>query len=41
MAIDLEDARAVVITSTSPGETMVEGCAAATHEVRAHAAIHC
>jgi len=41
MAIDLEDARAVVIASTGPGETTGKGRAAATtHEVRAHAAMY-
>ena len=44
MAIELENVSAVVLepsTFTGPGETMGEGCATATHEVRAHAAMHC
>jgi len=44
MAIDLENVRAVVLkpsTFTGPGETTREGRAAATHEVRAHVAMHC
>jgi len=43
MTIDLENISAVVLkpcTFTGPGETTGEGRAAATHEVRAHAAMH-
>ena len=44
IAADVENVSAVVLkpsTFTSPGETTGEGRATATHEVRAHAAMHC
>jgi len=44
MAIDLENVRAIVLkpsTFTGPGETTGKERAAVTHEVRAHAVMHC
>jgi len=43
MTIDIENFSAAILkpcSFTGPGETMGEGRAAATHEVRAHAAMH-